>query len=1108
MDVGTWLRGLRLSHYERAFRDNEIEADILPDLTESDLEKLGLPLGPRKRLLRAIANLADPPRGLNAPASTGADAAERRHLTVMFCDLADSTAMSARLDPEDMHQVIRAYQDACSGVVARYEGFVAKFMGDGILVYFGFPQAHEDDAERAVRAGLEIVHTVSGLATTPGERLEARIGIATGLVVVGDLIGHGAAQEQAVVGDTPNLAARLQALAKPGGIVIAAATRRLLDDRFALRDLGCHTIKGFAEPVEAWAAESVTAKIRFQAAHAAHLMSFVGREAESAELRRCQRLAWGGDGQTVLISGEAGIGKSRFCAWLAQEIADPPHVRMHYQCSAYHRDSALYPLVQQLERTAGITPQQAPEIKLDRLETMLGLAASRTKEIAPLVASLLSIPAETRYPPLGLSPAQQRRQTFAALLDQIEGLARQKPVLMLYEDAHWADATSLELLDHVIERIRRLPVLLLITHRPEFDPPWKGRPSVTGLTLTRLDLGEAELLVERLTGGCILPEEVTAQIIAKTDGVPLFIEEQTKNVLESGLLVADGERYRLDGPLPPLAIPLTLQDSLMARLDRLAGAKEVAQIGAAIGREFSYGLLNAVVGRDEASLRDALTQLQDAELVFRTGEPPEACYRFKHALVQETAYESLLKSRRQILHRHIASILCERFAAIAEAEPETLAHHFTQAGLTSQAIDHWGKAGDLALRRSAFPEAIAHLRKAIEMMETSPQETAAPAARRVQLQVALGNAFNHSRGYHSPESKVAFGRARELIADVGDPGERFATYYGIWSGASVRNAADEMREIADAMLAEVVERPASSEACIAHRIAGVSSWFMDGDFFTACDHLERAAGLHEPARDRELAFSFGQDIGVSAKAHLAIALWLAGEHARARAVADEALAEAHQSGHPPTIVYAAFYRAWYEAIRLDAPSTQRHMDAALALAQEHGLSFWSFYGAVFQCWATFVQDQSRSNLEAMRRALAASEEQGLRSGAVHLRILLASAELSAGEIGDALATVELAISMAEQSGQHGFLAEAQRVRGTILAKRNPDDRSPAEQALLAAINLARTQEARSFELRAALDLSAIYRGSGRHDEARALLADIADFPAVSEARLTPSDVSP
>jgi class 3 adenylate cyclase len=518
MDVGDWLRSLGLAQYEAAFRDNEVDGKILPKLTVEDLEELGVTaVGHRRAILAAIEELSAPSAApIAKPASASAanpiaartaDAAERRQLTVMFCDLVGSTAMSARLDPEDMREVIRAYQDACSGAVARYDGFVAKFMGDGVLAYFGFPRAHEDDAARAVHAGLEIAEIVAGLQTRARKKLAARVGIATGLVVVGDIVGQSSAQERAVVGDTPNLAARLQGLAEAaGGVVVAAATRRLIGDRFRLKGLGRHEVKGLTEPVEVFAALGVSAsESRFEAAHTARLTSFVGRDAESADLLEWQRRAWAGEGQIVLISGEAGIGKSRLSAWLAEQVAQTPHTRLRFQCSPYHRDSSLYSFVQQFERAAGIAPQEAPESKLEKLERVLGLATDRMNEVAPLIASMLSIPLGNRHPQVTLSPAQQRRQTLSALLDQMEGLANKQPLLILFEDAHWADATPLELLDLVIERVRRLPILFLITYRPDFEAPWTGLPDVAAIPLQRLDRVQAETLVERVSGGASCP---------------------------------------------------------------------------------------------------------------------------------------------------------------------------------------------------------------------------------------------------------------------------------------------------------------------------------------------------------------------------------------------------------------------------------------------------------------------------------------------------------------------------------------------------------------------------------------------------------------------------
>jgi class 3 adenylate cyclase/tetratricopeptide (TPR) repeat protein len=820
----------------------------------------------------------------------------------MFCDLVGSTALSARLDPEDMRGVIRAYQDACSVVVARYDGFVAKFMGDGILAYFGFPRAHEDDAARAVHAGLELVEVVAGLKTPAPEELAARIGVATGLVVVGDIIGQGSAQEQAVVGDTPNLAARLQGLADPGGIVISQTTRRLVGDRFRLREIGKHGVKGLAEPVEAWAALGVAStESRFEAEHAARLTSFVGREAEAADLLARQAKAWAGQGQIVLISGEAGIGKSRISAWLAEKTGDAPRTRLRYQCSPYHRDSALYPFAQQFERAAGVTAQENHEAKLEKLEKVLSLATEGLGEVAPLIAAMLSIPTGTRYPPLNLSPAQQRRQTLFALLDQMERLARKQPVLMLFEDAQWADASSLEVLDLAIERVRKLPVLLLITFRPEFKAPWKGLPGVRDMVLGRLERTQAEALVERVTGGRKLPAEVLAQIVAKTDGVPLFVEELTKNVLESGLLIEEADRYRLDGPLPPLAIPSTLQDSLMARLDRLAAVKEIAQIGAAIGREFAYPLLQAVVGRDEATLRAALAQLEDAELVFRSGEPPAARYTFKHALVQDIAYESLLKSRRQILHQRIAEALRDKFPDIVEVEPELLAHHFTQAGLTDPAIEYWLLAGTRAAKRSANREAITHFRRGLDGVATLP-DNAYRDRLELNLQSFLGPCLIATEGPLSGVAVANFTRARELCERLGSPPEHQHVLHWLAVMHAVRGELPKAVEAAESAT-ELAETRADRPALINSLRGEALTKLLMGRLEEARQRAKRAVAIFEAADEaQQLATrAAGQDAGVASLAVLSWSLWALGHSDSATTRIAAAIERAKSIEHPHTL---------------------------------------------------------------------------------------------------------------------------------------------------------------------------------------------------------------
>jgi len=735
-DIAEWLTSIGLGEYAQRFAENRIDASVLRDLTNQDLEKIGIPLGHRKKMLRAIAELS----GVTPQAVTGPnrqDPAERRHLTVMICDLVGSTALSARLDPEDMRAVIDAYHAACARITRTYDGFLAEFRGDGILAYFGYPIAHEDDAERTVRAGLDIIAAVARLETRAAEPLAVRIGIATGVVVVGE----GELREHAVVGDTPNLAARLQALAEPGTIVVAASTRRLLGDLFRLCDLGSHEVKGIAEPVAAWAVEGVSdSESRFEAVRAAGLTDLIDREDELDFLLERQRLAWKGEGQIVLISGEPGIGKSRLAAALAERIASEPHTRLRYQCSPYHTNSALRPFIAQLERAAGFKADDSSEQRLDKLEAPLAMSASRIEGVAPLFAALLSIPFGERYPPLALSPTQQRRRTLAALLDQFEGLARQQPILLSFEDAHWADATSLELLDLTVERVRQLPVLALFTFRPEFEPPWVGLPNVGSLTLGRLSSNDVENMVARVTAGRVLPVEVMEQIVSKTDGNPLFVEELTKTVLETRILVEDAEVYRLEGPLPPLAIPETLQDSLMARLDRLAPVREIAQLGAAIGREFSYSLVRALVGRDESALKHGLAQLEQAGLVFRRGQPPDAVYSFKHVLVRDAAYESLLRSRRQQLHGQIARALEERFAAIVASQPEIVAHHFTEAGLVDPAIEYWLKAGVKAYSLYANEDAVRFFERALTLLKKLP-ETRDNLERAVDIRFQLRNAL-------------------------------------------------------------------------------------------------------------------------------------------------------------------------------------------------------------------------------------------------------------------------------------------------------------------------------------------------------------------------------
>jgi len=679
MDVGSWLRGLGLERYEAAFRENEIDETVLPSLTADDLKDLGIGIvGHRRKLLDAIAALrAD--ANTKVPLSdtlptidrSPKDAAERRHLTVMICDLVGSTALSARLDPEDLRGVIGAYHTCIAEVIGRYQGIIARYMGDGVLVYFGYPQAHEDDAAQGVRAGLALVDAVANLRTDFDAALKVRIGIATGTVVVGDLIGEGAAQEEAVVGETPNLAARLQAAAEPGTVVISASTRRVTGGLFEYRDLGPVALKGWTEPTPAWQVVGASeAASRFEAQHTTRLTPLLGRDDEIEVLSRRWRDATQGEGRVVVLTGESGIGKSHIALAFQERLQAEPHIRLRYYCSAHHTNSALFPFIGQLERAARFERGDAPAEKLAKLEALLMQSGVNAVHSVPILANLLSLPPSERHPLPELSPQKRKEATLAALRGQLEGLAARQPVLVVFEDAHWIDPTSLELLAIMVERLPQLRALLLITARPEFTQPWPGHAHVTMLPLTRLNRRVGSAIIERIAAGKTLPEEVTNQILARTDGVPLFLEELTKTVLEGGLLQERDGHYVLDRPLPALAIPTTLHDSLMARLDRLAPVREVAQIGAVVGREFSYELLSVVAGLPKKKLDEALAQLVESELVFCRGEVPQAIYTFKHVLVRDAAYSGLLKSRRAQLHSAIASAVEQRFPEIIQAEPE------------------------------------------------------------------------------------------------------------------------------------------------------------------------------------------------------------------------------------------------------------------------------------------------------------------------------------------------------------------------------------------------------------------------------------------------------
>jgi class 3 adenylate cyclase/predicted ATPase len=1099
MDVGTWLRNLGLEQYEPAFIENAIDFDVLPELTENDLEKLGMLLGDRKRTIKAIKAMAgdapstmitsevSEPLSIHRPMAS----AERRHLTVMICDLVGSTALATRLDPEDMSAVIDAFQAACARITLAFDGFLADFRGDGILVYFGYPRAHEDDAERTVRAALDIVAAIAQLKTPAEEPLSVRIGIATGLVVVGNLGGDGALRKHTLIGDTPSIAARLQTLAEPGTVLVAASTRRLIGDLFCLRDLGRHNVKGIAEPIAAWVVDGVLAsQSRFEAIHARGVNVLIGREDELDFLLKRERLAWKGEGQIVLISGEPGIGKSRLVAALEERIADEPHRSLRYQCSPHHANSVLYPFIAQLERAAGFKADDTSEERLDKLEALLAIAAPHVHDTTPLFAALLSIPVGDRYPKLPPNPVQQRRRTFAAMLDQFSTLAHRTPILLIFEDAHWADATSLELIDLIVERVRQAPVLALFTLRPEFEPPWVGLPNVSTLALGRLERNNIESIVSQVAGGRALPAEVMNQIIAKTDGNPLFVEELTKTVLEGDILVKDADGYRLARPLPPLAIPTTLQDSLMARLDRLAPVKEIGQIGAAIGREFSFSLIREVVGRDEQSLKHALAKLEQAELLFHRGEPPDAIYSFKHALVRDAAYESLLKSRRQQLHGQIACTMENKFPDIAMNQPEILAHHFAEAGLVQSAIDYWLKAGNLALGRSANA-AVDHLRQGLKLVPSvanSMQRTKSE----LLLQTSLGNSLRATEGWSAESVKHAYTRALQLCKEGGLDEHTSPAVFGLWTWNFVGAVLGKAQALAERLLDISASVDNSVYKALAHEALGFTL-FAQGKFTAAHAELERSIILCEDSKAAEYLDLSAQDPRVHVRLYDAMTLWLLGFPDQALRLCAEARYYADVSRQPFSEAIAQTISLRVHQLRGEIAVVASRADAAVKLCEEHEFVHYLAMAQILRGWARAKQDGFDEGVAEMQEGLKKERATGASLFESYTLGLLADACIKNGHYERAREFLgQVQLRHEEENTERFYSAEIYRLLGETYLRSN-QNLDQAEHYFSKGLNMAREQKAKSLELRLCLSMCDLYDLRQNAEKCRAQLRDIYGF---------------
>jgi class 3 adenylate cyclase/predicted ATPase len=1019
--------------------------------------------------------------------------AERRQLTVMFCDLVGSTQLSGQLDPEDLRALVRAYQEAAAEVIQHYAGHIAQYLGDGLLVYFGYPTAHEDDARRAVHTGLGIVQASAALNTRLtaqyGVPLAVRLGIHTGPVVVG-VMGGGGRHEHLALGETPNIAARLEGLAPANAVVISAVTARLVHRTFALEELGTHALHGVAEPM-------AVSRVRGMLAPSSHDEEFVtaavpvlvGREEESGLLRRRWDQSKAGLGQIVFVSGEAGIGKSALVEGLRTQVRTEGLPRIAFRCSPYHTTSALYPMITHMEHLLQLAPDDPPATKLAKLEAGLRPYGLPLAEVVPLVAGLLSVPLPTeRYAPLTLTPQHQKQQTLDTLVAWLTAEAERQPVLVAWEDLHWADPTTLEVLGLIIEQAPTVPMLHVLTYRPEFSPPWPLRSHITPLVLHRLERPQVEALIMQRAGGKALPAEVVQHIVTKTDGVPLYVEELTKMLLVSALLREEVDQYVLTGPLRTVAIPDTLQDALMARLDQLNTAKEVAQLGAALGREFAYELLQAIAPQDEETLQAGLAQLVGAELLYQRGRPPRARYIFKHALIQDAAYASLLKSTRQHVHQQIAQVLEARFPALVETQPELVAQHYTAAGCIEQAVHYWQQAGQHASDRSAHLEAISHCTTGIELLQSLP-ETPEHTQQALTLYIGLGAALQMTKGHAAPEVEHAYTHAHALCQQVGETPELAPVLLGLWRYYLVRPQLHTARELGETLLhlAQPADDPALS--VIAHYALGVT-WFSLGALPTARQHAEESIALYTPDQRRARVFRMGQDPGVVCRGFAAMTLWLLGYPAQALARLHEALVLAHELSHPFSLAYAQCLATYVYQFRRDVPAVHEQAEATVALSTEQRFPLWVALGTILRGWALAMQGQGEEGMREVRQGIAAWRATGAAQHVPYYGTMLADVAAHLGYTEEGLQVLAEAHTLVEQHEERYWEAEVHRLRGVLLLQQPGACLAEAETWLQRALDVARRQEAKSLELRAAMSLSRLWQQQGKQAEARALLAPI------------------
>jgi class 3 adenylate cyclase/predicted ATPase len=1037
---------------------------------------------------------AEQPRPAALAAEPLAVSGERRQLTVMFCDLIESTALSTELDPEDFREVLNAYYQASASVIERFGGHIAQYLGDGLLVYHGYPVAHEDDAIRAIHAARAIIAAIEKLNTDLAARFRVRIGVRigvhTGRVVVGELEGSQNA-DRVALGETLNVASRIQSLATRNSVVVSAATWRLVQGHFIGEEIGAHALKGISQPMFLYRIEAeIEAETRDRAA-TGRATPIVGRKSEIRLLTERWAHMQDGHGHVVLLSGEAGVGKSRLLAAIKSHVDGEGAARLTFRCSPFHSNNALYPVVDYMHRALDFRRDDSVETKLEKLERGLAQFHFNSDLALCLLAALLSLPLpEDRYPPLQLTSAQQRQQTLETIASWLLERAERRPTLVIFEDFHWADPTTVEMLQLLMEQVPTTTMLLVLAFRPDFQIPWPTRSYFTHIVLNRLSRAQSETVISDIAKGRALPPEVVEQVVAKSDGVPLFIEELVKMILESGLLRDEEGKYVLRGPLQSLAIPTTLQDSLMARLDRLTTARDIAQLGATIGRDFSYEIIRAVSEMDDATLTRGLNQLVAAEIVYARGRPPQATYLFKHALTRDAAYESLLRSRRRLYHAKIARILEEEFGETRVTKPDLLAYHYSEAGLADQAIGYWKQAGQQAIERSANVEAIAQLSKAIELVELLPNGKHR-AQLALDLHVALGVPLIAVRGYASPEVEATYGRARELSVEVGGSPQLANILWGLWvrylTGGPI-GAALEMAEQYRAVAEKLEDSGFLLETC---QVMGIALFYL-GEFPQALAQLARGGEMYDPAQHHALVYEHGgADTGVAIETHEALTLWTLGYPDRAR----QSMARARQiaqglSQHPFSVAFGHYFEGWLHKLLREKEETEHTTALAMRICDEHRFPFWGLASAALHGSTLAARGGGEEGVMAIRQALSSYEEIGGQLYRPELLGLLADGLAGVGRVEEALQTIDEALRAVEQSQDRWWQAELHRLRGEFTLALPGDRTSAAETAFREALDVARAQKAKSWELRAATSLARLWAGRGKAAEARRLLEEI------------------